>query len=625
MWRQHATRALSLAHDAQPITLLGQEGNACDYGLQKTGDGSPARADAASLARRIAERSAAAARDREAARSGPRRPRGAARCDPAAPGCGGPGSARRTDSMPGRRRWRRGGWPRLRQEHRQRHPPGRVRVGRRSATRIALAGSRRRCLPTPRARCTDRTRNKGYLQAPSLAHAATAAVLRSGYLSDRREWRQRRQSLCGRSLLRSRPPRQVAAGRRPAGSAACRAARLPVRTRPARTGARPVHPSVPDAGGLERRGRSHEGVRQRPEGRAARVRGERALRATGPGDPACPGCPNAEDGTGAEAPGLPERARCDQQPGSSRPLPPPPKRRGSIEASRSSEAGSLSSKVDPANRLYRVELVEEADLEPWTTRLQQLDAGTGGGSQPGERGPGRVQCPERLLAQRILAEIARLDNRPANPGSIAAAQQIVDAHDALAKDLDRRGLEKEGTRGRAEQISRRRPCGPGAAAQSTVGAGPGVAGRQQRRGRPGAAPEVEGRSAAPAAAAAVGRDHHSVRRRGAWISGARQRRLQGARRSAAGSRRVGGCRRRYRRRRKRLPDRAGESAAVRRHPRRDRLGRDAAAGAGGRAHAAIRHRADASAARAVSGGGGSRARRPGRSTSIRCGRRRNRC
>ena len=49
MWRQHATRALGLANGAQPLALLGQEGNACDYRLQKPGDGSPAPADAASL------------------------------------------------------------------------------------------------------------------------------------------------------------------------------------------------------------------------------------------------------------------------------------------------------------------------------------------------------------------------------------------------------------------------------------------------------------------------------------------------------------------------------------------------------------------------------------------------
>jgi hypothetical protein len=108
------------------------------------------------------------------------------------------------------------------------------------------------------------------------------------------------------------------------------------------------------------------------------------------------------------------------------------------------------SKIDPANRLYRVELVEEADLEPWTTRLQQL-------TQAREAARNQESAARSAFNARsgsragILAELARLDNRPANPGSIAAAQQIVVAEDALAKDLDRRGLQLEGTRGRAEQ------------------------------------------------------------------------------------------------------------------------------------------------------------------------------
>ena len=261
------------------------------------------------------------------------------------------------------------------------------------------------------------------------------------------------------------------------------------------------------------------------------------------------------------------------------------------------------SRVDPANRLYRVELVEEADLEPWTTRVQELAQARGEArnQESAARGAFTVRSGSRA---GILAEMARLDNRPANPGSIAAAQQVVDAQEALAKDLDRRGLEKEGTRGRAEQALAAARADLAqqlnrqwARALESLAASNVVDGLElHRRWKAGQ------RRQPPRAA--LGCDHYSLRRRGSWISAARQRRIQVARRSAARSRRVGGCRGRYRGRRKRLPDRAGQSAAVGRHPGCDCLGRDAAAGTGGRAHAAIRHRADAPAAHAVSGRGG---------------------
>jgi hypothetical protein len=108
------------------------------------------------------------------------------------------------------------------------------------------------------------------------------------------------------------------------------------------------------------------------------------------------------------------------------------------------------SKVDPTNRLYRVELVEEADLEPWTTGLLQLTQArqVALDQERAARGAFNARSGSRA---GILAEIARLDNRPANPASIAAAQKIVDEEDALAREFDRRGLELEGTRGRAEQ------------------------------------------------------------------------------------------------------------------------------------------------------------------------------
>ena len=194
-----------------------------------------------------------------------------------------------------------------------------------------------------------------------------------------------------------------------------------------------------------------------------------------------------------------------------------------------------------------------------------------------------VRSPARLAA---LREIAALNN-PANPGSIPAAQQIIDAERAMAKELDRQGLEKEGgTRGAAEQALTAARRQLARRSSMAVGAGAGVACRQQRRRRPGAAPAMEGGSAASAAADAVGRDHDSVRRHDARLSSTRHRRFPRARRGAAGARRVGRCGRGCRRRRKRVSDRPGKSPSLGCDARRDRVRRDAAAGAGSRPHAA---------------------------------------
>jgi hypothetical protein len=108
------------------------------------------------------------------------------------------------------------------------------------------------------------------------------------------------------------------------------------------------------------------------------------------------------------------------------------------------------SRVDARGRRYQVELIEEVDVAAWTGQLQQFSQARRAAQvlETTARDQFNARLGARLAA---LAEIARLDNRPPNPDSIAAAQQLVDAQTAIADELDRQAVAKEGTRGRAEQ------------------------------------------------------------------------------------------------------------------------------------------------------------------------------
>ena len=97
--------------------------------------------------------------------------------------------------------------------------------------RPAPAGPRRHVSPAPRRIMHDPT-NGGYIHAPSLTHARTAAVLRSGYLANA----TRGQSADARRqpVVRPRAARALAARRHAQRSEPRRAARLPLRARAAR-------------------------------------------------------------------------------------------------------------------------------------------------------------------------------------------------------------------------------------------------------------------------------------------------------------------------------------------------------------------------------------------------------
>jgi hypothetical protein len=99
---------------------------------------------------------------------------------------------------------------------------------------------------------------------------------------------------------------------------------------------------------------------------------------------------------------------------------------------------------------FRVQLIEDVDLAPWNTRLQELTLARQAAQSraASARSAFTARNPARLAA---LREIAAL-NDAANADSIPAAQQIIDVERAVAKELDRQGLAKEGgTRGAAEQ------------------------------------------------------------------------------------------------------------------------------------------------------------------------------
>jgi hypothetical protein len=447
LWRQHAARALSLANGAQPVALLGQEGNACDYRLQKPGDGSPAQADAASLV-------AASLRD-VLMRHASARPH-----DPAL-------DVLETLPDPIRQplvaevldlaTYRFDAWAtslasRRLSELRQERRTG-IRLGGYGWVDDLRPGSAlQEVVPLPANATGPLYRsegNKGYLQAPSLAHAATAAVLRSGYLADRPNGdsgdnpfavdlssdRVHRAKWLLDGVRQGQPLGALLGYRFERGLHEQGLDRFIHRFRTlaglkdedaltiAYENVRKAEQLASEVAALYAQ---RDQATQRAQD-ARTIKTERELKRQAY-QRELDSINNLEVQANAAAA---EAARLER----------------SIAEQRSRKPVS---RVDPANRLYRIELVEEVDLEPWTTRLQELTQAREAArhQESSARGAFGVRSASRA---GILGEMARLDNRPANPGSIAAAQQIVDAQEALAKDLDRRGLEKEGTRGRAEQ------------------------------------------------------------------------------------------------------------------------------------------------------------------------------
>ena len=200
-WRRHAPRAVGPAVGAAGgVTAAGQTlGQHLDaVRAASSAAGSPA---AAQLTELLELHGAACA---SSPRCRPRRWRGSP------PACS---TSPRTASTPGSARRPRAGSPRCARA-----------AGRRAPRRLRRARGR---APAAARRAAV---SHGYIHAPSLGQAATAAVLRSGHLAHAGG----RSAARGRSLVAARAARARAARRRPRRAAARRAARLPLRARPAR-------------------------------------------------------------------------------------------------------------------------------------------------------------------------------------------------------------------------------------------------------------------------------------------------------------------------------------------------------------------------------------------------------
>jgi hypothetical protein len=104
--------------------------------------------------------------------------------------------------------------------------------------------------------------------------------------------------------------------------------------------------------------------------------------------------------------------------------------------------------TQPSVRRYAVQLLEARDLDDWDNRVEQLTQAQATAVAQAAAAQQTVSAQEgtRLLAERAQAKLLNA----ADPDSIPAAQQMAVRQDTLAADLDRQALAKEGgQRGKA--------------------------------------------------------------------------------------------------------------------------------------------------------------------------------
>ncbi len=104
--------------------------------------------------------------------------------------------------------------------------------------------------------------------------------------------------------------------------------------------------------------------------------------------------------------------------------------------------------TQPAARRYAIQLLEPRDLDAWDNRVEQLTQAQATAVAQAAAAQQIVSAQEgsRLLAERAQAKLLNA----ADPDSIPAAQQLALRHDTLAAELDRQALAKEGgQRGKA--------------------------------------------------------------------------------------------------------------------------------------------------------------------------------
>lgn len=445
IWRQSAARALSLAYGGDPLTLLGQAANACQYTLQEHDDGAAAQPDARSLStaalrdlllsHALGQPHEPAAELLQALPDAIRQPLIAEAVDLATYRFDAWATSLATRRLAGLRRShtagvRLGGYGWV-EELRPRPPLQEVSP-----------------LPANTAAPLYRSEaNQGYVQAPSLAHAATAAVLRSGYLADR-DNAQGAESAFAVDLSSDRVHRAqwlldgVRQGQPLAALLGYRFERglheqrldhyiHRFRTLASLKEQSELAQAYANLAASEQLARVVGALYQQRDQAGQRADDARALktereqrRQTYQAEV------DAIDDLEQQANGLAAQvAELDR-------------------AIAQHQAAKPRSRVDRGNR-YEVELIDEADLEEWTGQLMLLthERRAAFGQERTARGLFSARQGSRAAA---LAEIARLSD-PGNPDSVPAAQRLLDAQEALAKELDRQALAMEaGQRGKAE-------------------------------------------------------------------------------------------------------------------------------------------------------------------------------
>jgi hypothetical protein len=444
-WHQYAARALSLAYGGDPLTLLGQAANACQYTLQEQDDGAAAQPASRALSTPVLrdllldhalEQPHDPAVDfLKALPDAIRQPLIAEALDLA---------TYRFDA------WATSLATRRLARLRQNNPTG-VRLGGYGWVEdLRPRPPLQEVSPLPANAAAPLYRseaNQGYVQAPSLAHAATAAVLRSGYLADRDD-NQGAESAFAVDLSSERVHRAewlldgVRQGQPLAALLGYRFERglheqrldhyiHRFRTLASLKEQSELAQAYAKLAASEQLARVVGALYQQRDQASQRAQDARALRIereqrrqTYQNEvDAITDLEQQANGLAAQVAEL-DRAIAQHQ------------------------AAKPRSRVDRGNR-YEVELIDEADLEQWTDQLMLLthERRAAFGQERTARGAFSTRLGARAAAQ---AEIARLSD-PNNPDSVPAAQRFLDAQEALAKDLDRQALAIEaGQRGKAE-------------------------------------------------------------------------------------------------------------------------------------------------------------------------------
>lgn len=98
--------------------------------------------------------------------------------------------------------------------------------------------------------------------------------------------------------------------------------------------------------------------------------------------------------------------------------------------------------TQPSVRRFAIQLLEARDLDDWDNRVEQLGQAhaTALAHAAAAQQTARAQEGSRLLAERAQAKLLNA----ADPDSIPAAQQLVARQETLAAELDRQALDKEG-------------------------------------------------------------------------------------------------------------------------------------------------------------------------------------